>query len=203
MTVDEEQKIILNADKKIRESIDIIYQNIDNVENNILDLLRVAPAVFDEETFNKLLNHFQLFDNQSGNFENIVSQITEPVMTIAEAITVDVMMRKLSKTMDELVEFIKKCNAMVEAHNFSISKSLLLEKLDNNYSYDTVHYKDLDEAVNHPFLVVLTSDVLDEGYPQQYYPLHVLGIRSFDNKVDAMKYCLANKISRDNLILRY
>ena len=66
-----------------------------------------------------------------------------------------------------------------------------------------VDYDDLCEAIKHPFLVIKNSDVMDTDYKQEYYPLHVLGIKSFDDKVSAYKYMLANGISKDNLILRW
>lgn len=202
MTIEEEQEMVIKLNKRIRDSIDVIYKNIDNVETNILDLFKVCGCVFDKDMFDSLLLDFNLFDRQSGNFEKVASQISNPV-TIAEAIMIDTIMKKLSDLMDRLVEYIKQCNALVESNNFDIRKAQLLERLDNNYAYDTIKYEDLDEAVLHPYLVVKTSDIMDEDYPQNYFPLHVLGLVSFDSKLEAYKYCLANGISRDNVLLRY
>ena len=202
MKIDEEQDMIIKLDKRINDSIDIIYKNIDNVETNILDLFKVCGCVFNKEMFYSLVLDFNLFDKQSGNFEKIASQISSPV-TVAEAIMIDTIMKKLSDLMDRLVEYIKQCNAMIENNNFDIRKAQLLEKLDNNYAYDTVIYEDLCEAVLHPYLVVKTSDIIDEDYPKNYFPLHVLGLVSFDSKLEAYKYCLANGISRDNVLLRW
>ena len=203
MTIEEEQELLIRVDKKVRDGMEVIFENIDNVEDHILELFKVCNCVFDKKMFESLLLDFRVFDTQSGNFETMASQITNPVMTISEAMTMDLMMKKLSETMDRLIEYINTCNNMVQQHMFDIKKANLLEKLQDNYAYDTVHYDDLDEAVKHTYLVVITSDVVDTDYPNEYYPLHLLKIKSFDNKIDAMKYCLANKISRDNLILRY
>ena len=202
-SVDKEQEMILKVDKKVREGIDIIYTNIWNVEDSILELFKVAGCVFDKEMFNSLLLDFRTFDVQSGNFETMASQITNPVMTISEALTMDLMMKRLSDTMDHLIQYITKCNSMVEQQIFDVRKANLLEKLQDNYSYDVVDYDDLNEAVEHPFLVIKNSDVMDTDYKQEYYPLHVLGIKSFDDKVSAYKYMLANGISKENLILRW
>ena len=202
-SVDKEQKMILNVDKKIREGIDVIYTNIWNVEDSILELFKVAGCVFDREMFNSLLLDFRTFDVQSGNFETLASQITNPVMTISEALTMDLMMKRLTDTMGHLIQYITKCNSMVEQQIFDVKKANLLEKLQDNYSYDVVDYDDLDEAIEHPFLVIKNSDVMDTDYKQEYYPLHVLGIKSFDDKVSAYKYMLAHGISKENLILRY
>ena len=202
-SVDKEQDMILKVDKKVRDGIDIIYTNIWNVEDSILELFKVAGCVFDKEMFDSLLLDFRTFDVQSGNFETMASQITNPVMTISEALTMDLMMKRLSYTMDNLIQYITKCNSMVEQQIFDVKKANLLEKLQDNYSYDVVDYDDLCEAIKHPFLVIKNSDVMDTDYKQEYYPLHVLGIKSFDDKVSAYKYCLANGISKDNLILRW
>ena len=202
-SVDKEQEMILKVDKKVREGMDIIYTNIWNVEDSILELFKVAGCVFDKEMFNSLLLDFRTFDVQSGNFETLASQITNPIMTISEALTIDLMMKRLSDTMDHLIQYITKCNSMVEQQIFDVKKANLLEKLQDNYSYDVVDYDDLCEAIKHPFLVIKNSDVMDTDYKQEYYPLHVLGIKSFDDKVSAYKYMLANGISKENLILRY
>lgn len=202
-SIDKEQEMILKVDKKVREGIDIIYTNIWNVEDSILELFKIVCCVFDKEMFNSLLLDFKTFDIQSGNFETMASQITNPVMTISEALTMDLMMKRLSDTMDNLVQYITKCNSMVEQQIFDVKKANLLEKLQDNYSYDVVDYDDLNEAVEHPFLVIKNSDVMDTDYKQEYYPLHVLGIKSFDDKISAYKYMLANGISKENLILRY
>ena len=123
MTTQEEENMIIKVDKKVREGIDVIYTNIDNVENSILELFTVAGCVFDKEMFNSLLLDFRTFDVQSGNFETMASQITNPIMTISEALTMDLMMKRLSDTMDNLVQYITKCNSMVEQQIFDVKKS--------------------------------------------------------------------------------
>ena len=202
MTINEEQKFMERVDKKIREGADIIYQNIDNVENNILDLMRIAPCVFSKDMMISLLLDFQLLDRQSGNFETVYSQISNPV-TMSEAIMLDTIMKKIDELLTRLVEYITTCNAMIEAQQFSPQKALLLEKLEANFSYDVVDWDDLDNAFYNPYLVVKVSDVLDKDYDQNYYPLHCLRLEGFKDKISAYKYMLANGISKENLILRY
>ena len=201
-SVDKEQEMILKVDKKIKDGIDIIYQNFDNIENNILDLLKVAPCVFNKDMMISLLLDFQLLDKQMGNFETMAIQLDDPV-NMAQALVMDTMMRKLSQLMDRLVEYITTCNAMIEAQQFSPQKALLLEKLEENFSYDVVDWDDLDRAFDNPYLVAKISDVLDEDYDQNYYPLHCLRLEGFKDKVSAYKYMLANGISKENLILRW
>ena len=202
-SVDKEQEMVLKVDKKVREGMDIIYTNIWNVEDSILELFKVAGCVFDREMFNSLLLDFRTFDVQSGNFETMASQITNPIMTISEALTMDLMMKRLSDTMDHLVQYITKCNSMVEQQIFDVRKANLLSKLEDKFPYDTVHYNDLCEAIEHPFLLIITSDIVDTDYPNEYYPLHLLRIKSFDTKIEAYKYALSHGISKDNIILRW
>ena len=201
-SIDKEQEMILKVDKKIKDGIDVMYQNFDNIENNVLDLLKVAPCVFDKDMMVSLLLDFQLLDKQMGNFETMATQLDDPV-NMAQALVMDTMMKKLSKLMDRLVGYITTCNAMIEAQQFSPQKALLLEKLEENFSYDVVDWDDLDHAFNNPYLVAKVSDVLDEDYNQNYYPLHCLRLEGFKDKVSAYKYMLEHGISKDNLILRY
>ena len=201
-SVDKEQEMILKVDKKIKDGIDVMYQNFDNIENNILDLMKVAPCVFDKDMMVSLLLDFQLLDKQMGNFESMATQLDDP-LNMAQAIVMDTMMRKLSKLMDRLVGYITTCNSMIEAQQFSPQKALLLEKLEANFSYDVVDWDDLNYAFDNPYLVAKVSDVLDKDYDQNYYPLHCLRLEGFKDKVSAYKYMLANGISKENLILRY
>ena len=201
-SVDKEQEMVLKVDKKIKDGIEIMYQNFDNIENNILDLMKVAPCVFDKDMMVSLLLDFQLLDKQMGNFETMAAQLDDPV-NMAQAIVMDTMMRKLSQLMDRLVGYITTCNSMIEAQQFSPQKALLLEKLEANFSYEVVCCDDLDHAFDNPYLIAKVSDVLDEDYDQNYYPLHCLRLEGFKDKVSAYKYMLANGISKENLILRY
>ena len=201
-SVDKEQEMVLKVDKKIKDGIEIIYQNFDNIENNILDLMKVAPCVFDKDMMVSLLLDFQLLDKQMGNFETMAVQLDDPV-NMGQAIVMDTMMRKLSQLMDRLVGYITTCNSMIEAQQFSPQKALLLEKLEANFNYEVVDWDDLNHAFDNPYLVAKVSDVLDEDYDQNYYPLHCLRLEGFKDKVSAYKYMLANGISKENLILRY
>lgn len=201
-SIDKEQEMILKVDKKIKDGIKIMYQNFDNIEDNILDLMKVAPCVFNKDMMVSLLLDFKLLDKQMGNFETLVTQLDDPV-NMAQAIVMDTMIRKLNQLMDRLVGYITTCNEMIEAQQFSPQKALLLEKLEENFSYEVVDWDDLDHAFDNPYLVAKVSDVLDKDYDQNYYPLHCLRLEGFKDKVSAYKYMLSNGISKENLILRY
>ena len=78
-----------------------------------------------------------------------------------------------------------------------------MEKLHDLYNVDIIDWSDLDESVNHPYVVARVVDILDEDYNRNYLPLHTLRLVSFDSKLEAYKYCLANGLSRDSVLLRY
>ena len=187
-SVDKEQEMVLKVDKKIKDGIEIMYQNFDNIENNILDLLKVAPCVFDKDMMISLLLDFQLLDKQMGNFETMAAQLDDPV-NMAQAIVMDTMIRKLSQLMDRLVGYITTCNSMIEAQQFSPQKALLLEKLEANFNYEVVDWDDLNHAFDNPYLVAKVSDVLDEDYDQNYYPLHVYVLKDLKIKYRLINIC--------------
>lgn len=202
MTIDEQQDLILKVDKKIHDGANVMFENFDNIENNLYDLFLIAPAVFDEDMTKSLLLDYKALEQLMGNFETVYSQVSSPV-DISQAIFLDTLMKKLDKLFERCVEYIYKCNEMVEAHNFDVGKVQLLEKLDNNFNYEIVHWRDLDNAFNNPYLVVVISDVFDKTYDNDYYPLHTLRLNGFKDKTSAYRYMLENGIPRSNLILRY
>lgn len=202
MTIDEQQDFIKRVNKKIHAGAQVIYENFDNIENNLFDLFLVAPCVFDEEMMKSLLLDYRALDMMMGNFEKVYSQIDNPV-TVSQAIMLDSLMKKLDKLFEQCVSYIYTCNNKVESHDFHIGKAQLLQKLDNHFNYEVVHWKDLDHAFNNPYLVATVSDVLDESYDNDYYPLHTLRLKNFPDKTSAYRYMLEHGISRDNLILRF
>lgn len=202
MTVDEQQDLLLRVDKKIHDGANVMFENFDNIENNLYDLFLIAPAVFDEEMTKSLLLDYRALEQLMGNFETAYSQVSSPV-DISQAIFIDTLMKRLDKLFERCISYIYKCNEMVEAYNFDVGKVQLLKKLDNNFNYEIVHWKDLDNAFDNPYLVARTSDVLEETYDNNYYPLHTLRIKGFKNKTSAYRYMLENGIPRSSLILRY
>lgn len=202
MTVDEQQDLLLRVDKKIHDGANVMFENFDNIENNLYDLFLIAPAVFDEEMTKSLLLDYKALEQLMGNFETAYSQVSSPV-DISQAIFIDILMKRLDKLFERCISYIYKCNEMVGAYNFDVGKVQLLEKLNNNFNYEIVHWKDLDNAFDNPYLVARTSDVLEETYDNDYYPLHTLRIKGFKDKTSAYRYMLENGIPRSNLILRY
>ena len=88
MNVGQEMDMMTKLDKRIRDSIDVTYENIFQCEEAVTELIRLAPCVFDKKTFYDLLRDYRTLDIQTGNFEQVVSQLPDPI-DIASALLVD------------------------------------------------------------------------------------------------------------------
>ena len=202
MNVGEQMDMMTKLDKRIRDSIDVTYENIFQCEEAVTELIRLAPCVFDKKTFYDLLRDYRTLDIQTGNFEQIVSQLPDPI-DIASALLVDSIMKQLDKLFHKLVSYIDKANGCFNCDQFDFSKLELIGKLKNKYEFDSLIYEQLDDALSNVFLVCRLSDVLDKNYNNNYYPLHVLEIKGFKTKNEAYLYALANGISKSDVFVRY
>ena len=202
MNVSEEQDMMTKLDKRIRNYIDVTYENIFQCEEAVTELIRLAPCVFDKKTFYDLLRDYRTLDIQTGNFEQIVSQLPDPI-DIASALLIDSVMKQLDKLFNKLVGYIDKANGHFNADEFDFSKLELIGKLKNKYEFDSVVYEELEEALDNIFLVCKMSDVLDNDYNRSYDPLHVLTIKGFKTRTEAYRYALSQGISMQNVFTRY
>lgn len=202
MRVGEEMDMMVKLDKRIKESIDVTYENIFQCEEAVTELIRLAPCVFDKKTFYDLLRDYRTLDIQTGNFEQIVSQLPDPI-DIASALLVDSVMKQLDKLFNKLVGYIDKANGCFNCGQFDFSKLELIGKLKNKYEFDSVIYEELEEALDNVFLVCKISDVLDEDYNRSYEPLHILKINGFKTRTEAYRYALSQGISMQNVFTRY
>jgi hypothetical protein len=102
------------------------------------------------------------------------------------------------------MDWIDKANFRVEAKQFDISKTLLLQRVDEitGLKYNTIDYLELNDAMNYIFLVCKIKDYGDEDLLSDYGNFHVLGIKGFNTRAEANRYALANGISRQNVITR-
>lgn len=202
MNVGEEMDMMTKLDKRIRNSIDVTYENIFQCEEAVTELIRLAPCVFDKKTFYDLLRDYRTLDIQTGNFEQIVSQLPDSI-DIASALLVDSIMKQLDKLFNKLVSYIDKANGHFNADEFDFSKIELIGKLKNKYEFDSVIYEELEEALDNVFLVCKISDVLDEDYNHSYEPLHILKIKGFKTRTEAYRYALSQGISMQNVFTRF
>lgn len=202
LNIDEEMDMMNKIDKRIKEAIDTTYDNIFQCEDAITELIKIAPCVFDQDTFYNLIRDYRTLDVQTGNFEQIVSQLPDPV-DIASALLIDSLMKQLDRLFNKLVGYIDKANGCFNCDQFDFCRLELIGKLKNKYEFDSVIYEELTTALDNVFLVCKVSDVLDDDYPKSYEPLHVLKIESFKTRPEAYRYALANGISIQNVFARY
>lgn len=203
MSINEEEIFFSSLDKSIREAIENTYNDIFSCEESIEGLLQIAPCLFTYAEFLLLLEDCRHLDNYSGKFENAVARMTSPVK-VDDAIAVNNAIRALEAVFILLMDWIDKANFRVDAKQFDIGKTLLLQRVDEitGLKYNTIDYLELNDAMNYIFLVCKIKDYGDEDLLSDYGDFHVLGIKGFNTRAEANRYALANGISRQNVITR-
>lgn len=203
MSINEEEIFFSSLDKSIREAIENTYNDIFSCEESIEGLLQIAPCLFTYAEFLLLLEDCRHLDNYSGKFENAVARMTSPVK-VDDAIAVNNAIRALEAVFLLLMDWIDKANFRVEAKQFDIGKTLLLQRVDEitGLKYNTIDYLNLEDAMNYIFLVCKIKDRGDADLLSDYGDFHVLGIKGFNTRAEANRYALANGISRQYVITR-
>ena len=203
MSINEEEIFFSSLDKSIREAIENTYNDIFSCEESIEGLLQIAPCLFTYAEFLLLLEDCRHLDNYSGRFENAVARMTSPVK-VDDAIAVNNAIRALEAVFLLLTDWIDKANFRVEAKQFDIGKTLLLQRVDEitGLKYNTIDYLELNDAMNYIFLVCRIKDRGDADLLSDYGDFHVLGIKGFNTRAEANRYALANGISRQYVITR-
>lgn len=202
MKVDEEVVFYSALENNLKATIDETYENIFACEESVEGLLQIAPCIFTYAEFLLLLEDCGHLDNYAGRFENAVARMTSPVK-VDDAIAINNAIRALEAVFLLLMDWIDKANVRIEAKQFDISKTLFLQRIDEvtGLEYETVDYLELNEAMNHIFVVCRIKDYNDD-LASDYGQLHVLGIKGFNTRAEANRYALANGISRQNVLTR-
>ena len=203
MSINEEEIFFSSLDKSIREAIENTYNDIFSCEESIEGLLQIAPCLFTYAEFLLLLEDCRHLDNYSGRFENAVARMTSPVK-VDDAIAVNNAIRALEAVFLLLTDWIDKANFRIEAKQFDIGKTLLLQRVDEitGLKYNTIDYLELNDAMNYIFLVCRIKDRGDADLLSDYGDFHVLGVKGFNTRAEANRYALANGISRQYVITR-
>lgn len=203
MSINEEEIFFSSLDKSIREAIENTYNDIFSCEESIEGLLQIAPCLFTYAEFLLLLEDCRHLDNYSGKFENAVARMTSPVK-VDDAIAINNTIRALEAVFLLLMDWIDKANFRVDAKQFDIGKTLLLQRVDEitGLKYNTIDYLELNDAMNYIFLVCRIKDRGDADLLSDYGDFHVLGIKGFNTRAEANRYALANGISRQYVMTR-
>lgn len=207
MKIEEEQRYFLGLSDSTFKAIDDMYENIFNCEESIDGLLEIAATIFSYPDFLMLLSDYEKLQSKAANFENIVAKINRPLTPsdVDNVIALDRAMSEVAICFFLLDEWFHKANVAIEAKNFDVSKVMLLERIDNvtGLEWETVDWKELDEAMDKIFLVVRIKDYLDKDFDSAVYMyLNVLSIKGFNSRAEANRYALMNGISRDCVLAR-
>lgn len=202
MTIDEEIKFMQELELKIHNKVSITYDSMFHCEENVEELLKIAPFIFSKENFFSLVYDYTRLDKVSGRFENAVANMSHPV-TIEDAMDIEDSIQAISVMFGVMSKWIRQANEIIQNKQFDVNKMLLVERIKSvtGLEYDTIAYDELEGAFEHMFLVVQVKDSFDLG--DKYGSLNVLSIKSFKTRVEANMYALANGISRDYIITRF
>ena len=203
MSVDEEIVFYSALENNLKMSIEETYTNIFACEESIEGLLQIAPCLFTYAEFLLLLEDCRHLDSYSGKFENAVARMTSPVK-VDDAIAVNNAIRALEAVFLLLTDWIDKANFRIEAKQFDIGKTLLLQRVDEitGLKYDVVDWLSLDEVAENMFIVVEIKNRYD-NIGSVYGDMNVLFLKSFSTRAEANRYALLNGLPRDRIMLRF
>lgn len=189
--------------KEVRESLmtvlDETLKQCDYCENRVHQSIKIANCVLTKEEYYELLSQYQRFENNFGILESLSAQVTE-LGSILQAMPVAATLKEVRSSIDELVNIMEKINFRIDVNKINLTMAQLMEELVEVIEYDAIEYETLERALNSPFIVLKTLDVLDKDYRGIYYPLNVLKIESFDSKMEAYQYALSQGIRKEYII---
>ena len=112
-------------------------------------------------------------------------------------------MRELKNNFDALIEQLEIANTRIDADEIDFERAKLVQHFLEEVSFDVIDYAQMEQTADKDFFIIKQITFTNEAYDASYYPLYVLSIESFENKVDAFKYALAKGLSRDKILTRY
>ena len=168
-------------------------------EDRVHQSIKIANCVLTKDEYYNLLTQYQRFENDFGILESLSTQVTERV-SILQAISIAATLKEVHTSIDELVNMMEEINFRIDVQKINLLMAQLMEELVEVIEYDAIEYETLERALQSPFIVLRTLDVLDKEYRSIYYPLNVLKIESFDSKIDAYQYALSQGIRKEYVI---
>lgn len=168
-------------------------------EDRVHQSIKIANCVLTKDEYYNLLTQYQRFENDFGILESLSTQVTERG-SILQAISIAATLKEVHTSIDELVNMMEEINFRIDVQKINLLMAQLMEELVEVIEYDAIEYETLERALQSPFIVLRTLDVLDKEYRSIYYPLNVLKIESFDSKIDAYQYALSQGIRKEYVI---
>ena len=166
------------------------------------ELMKVANCIFSREEYYDLLVLYKKFDSNLTILENLADQIDEP-LNLLQAVSLKATMKELNREVEEIIKVLQLANERIDDSNVDINMAKLIQRFLKMDSFDSIHYEDLETAMEKTFIILQVMDIFDEGYEDTYYPFNYLKIDSFDNKISAYEHAIKKGISKDRIHNRY
>lgn len=193
-----EKKDVLHS---LMNALDETLRHCDYCEDRVHQSIKIANCVLNQDEYYELLNEYQRFENNFGILESLSAQVTEPD-SILQAMTVAAALKEVRGSIDQLLEIMETINFRIDLQKFDFLSAQLIEQLMEMIDFDAIDYEKLKDALEAPFIVLKIVNVLDLDYKDIYYPLNVLRIEAFNNKIEAYQYALSKGIRKEFVINR-
>lgn len=181
------------------EMIEETLDYCDQCESQVHDFIKIANCVLKREEYYEFLSYYRKFENNFGILESLVSQISNPISTL-QAISIGATIKELRYNISDLVDTMELSNIRIDTHCINFEMASLIEKLDQLLEFDAIDYDSFVEAMESEYIVLSRSDVLDQDYNSEYYPMLVLSVKSFKDKISAYEYALGHGIRKDFVV---
>lgn len=183
----------------LRITLDETLKHCDYCEDRVHQSIKIANCVLNKDEYYELLTEYQRFENNFGILESLSVQITE-LSSILQAMSVAATLKEVSANIDQLLDMMETINSRIDVQKIDLPTARLMEEVMDLLEFDAIDYETLKEATTSPFIVLKIVNVLDLDYKDIYYPLNVLKIETFTNKVAAYQYALSQGIRKDFVI---
>lgn len=171
----------------------------DRCESQVHDFIKIANCVLTKGEYYEFLEDYRRFENNFGILESLISQISNPISTL-EAISIGATVKEIRNNIDDLVNVMVLSNIRIDNQCINVEMASLIEKLVNLIDFDAIDYESFSEGMTKAYLILNRLDVLDKTYKSEYYPMIVLKVESFEDKVSAYEYALKHGIRKDFII---
>lgn len=171
----------------------------DQCETQVHDFIKIANCVLTKEEYYEFLEGYRRFENNFGILESLATQISNPISTL-EAISVGATVKEIRYNIDDLVDMMVLSNIRIDNQCINIEMATIIEKLVDLIEFDAIDYESFSEGMRNSYMILNRLDVLDKTYKSEYYPMIVLKVESFKDKISAYEYALKHGIRKDFII---
>jgi len=165
-------------------------------EARVLELLKVANCIFDENEFFEVIDAFTAFKSNMEILENLITQVDERI-TMLQIIAVRSMVNQLRADFDGLIETLEDADRRIENDRIDFDAASMLNDLLDKIEFDIADYASFKAALGARCFVTYSLEHEDARYDSRYGELKVLMIETFKTKRSAYAYALKNGISKD------